>query len=136
MNDPFDSTIAFDEKDVVNEIIDAYLEKEEMPPHAKVLISLIIRSRFLKSFPILIENLKSIKKKIDMLILSRKWDKSQSYGNLYKTYTKVIADYLYKNIKEKYNKLEMLGLISLLDVLGKNEISEESILQIQGFILF
>lgn len=133
MNDPFDSTIAFDEKDVVNEIVDVYLEKVEMPAHIKMLISLIIKSRFLKTFPILIENLNLIRKKVDVLILSRKWDKSQSYGNLYKTYTKIIDDYLYKNVKEKYNKLEMLGLISLLDVLGKNEISEESILQIQGF---
>lgn len=133
MNDPFDSTIAFDEKDVVNEIIDVYLEKEIMPPHIKMLIGLILKSRFLKTFPILIENLKLIKKKINVLIISRKWDKSQSYGNLYKTYTKIVDDYLTKELKGKFNKLEIVGMISLLDVLGNNEISEESILQIQGF---
>ena len=60
MNDPFDSTIAFDEKDVVNEIIDVYLEKETMPPHIKMIIGLVLKSRFLKTFPILLENLNLI----------------------------------------------------------------------------
>ena len=133
MNDPFDSTIAFDEKDILNEIIDTYLEKESIPPEIKVLISLIIKSRFLKTFPILIENLKLIKKKINVLILSRKWDKNQSYSNLYKAYSKIVVDYLNKEMNYKYKKLEIIGLIFLLDVLGKNEISEESILQIQDF---
>lgn len=133
MNDPFDSTIAFDEKDVVNEIIDVYLEKEIIPPHIKMLIGLILKSRFLKTFPILIENLKLIKKKINVLIISRKWDKNQSFSNLYKTYTKIVDDYLTKELNEKYNKLEIVSMISLLDVLRNNEISEESILQIQSF---
>lgn len=133
MNDPFDSTIAFDEKDVVNEIIDVYLEKEIMPPHIKMLIGLILKSRFLKTFPILIENLKLIKKRINVLIISRKWDKNQSFSNLYKTYIKIVDDYLTKELNGKFNKLEIVGMISLLDVLGNNEISEESILQIQGF---
>lgn len=133
MNDPFDSTVAFDEKDVVNEIIDVYLEKETMPPHIKMIIGLVLKSRFLKTFPILLENLNLIRKKLNVLIISRKWDKNQPFTNLYKTYTKIIDDYLNKELNGKYNKLEIVGIISLLDVLGNNEISEESILQIQGF---
>lgn len=133
MNDPFDSTIAFDEKEVINEIIDVYLEKETMPPHIKMLISLIIKTRFLKTFPVLIENLNLIRKKLNVLILSKKWDKNQSYSNLYKTYGSIVDVYLNKEIKEKYSKLEIIGIIFLLDVLRNNEISEESILQVQGF---
>lgn len=133
MNDPFDSTIAFDEKDVVNEIIDVYFEKETIPEYIKVLLSLLIKSRYFKKFPMLIENLNTIKKKFNVLILSRKWDKNQSYSNLYTTYTKIVYDYLDKEIDEKYSELEMLGIIFLLDVLRNNEISEESILQIQSF---
>lgn len=133
MNDPFDSTIAFDEKDVINEVIDIYLEKEPFSPHIKALIGLIIKSRFLKTFPKLIKNLNLIKEKFNVLILSKKWDKNQSYSNLYKNYNKIIVDYLNKETNRKYKKIEMIGLISLLDILGKNEISEESILRIQDF---
>ena len=42
MNDPFDSTIAFDEKDIIKEIIDIYLENANMPDYIKCLMGVLL----------------------------------------------------------------------------------------------
>lgn len=133
MNDPFDSTFAFDEMEIVDEIIDACLDYFEIEEHIKLLLSLLIKSRFLNTFPQLINNLLMIKKKLKILIVSKKWNKELDYKTLYQSYSKIIVDYINKDSKEKYNEMEIFGIVTLLDVLGDNEITEQNILNIKGF---
>ena len=133
MNDPFDSTLAYNEKEIVNEIMDAYLEIENMPEYLKSIINLLLKNRLLKTFPALIDNLKRVKRELDYLIVIKKWPKGSTYVSLYKSHSKEINSHLNRILIEEISPFEIYGILSLLDFLDSNEISEESIQKIKDF---
>jgi len=97
----------------------------------------IIKKWFFKKISLsLIEKLNFIRTKFNILICAKKWNKNQTYTHLYKSNSMIVANYLNKSMKENYSKLEMIGIMSLLDVLGNNEITEENILKIKGYNAF
>lgn len=133
MNDPFDSTISLDETNMVNEVIDSYLDSTELPMFAKKMFKIIIKSRFLKTFDIFLSDLFEIKKYVKVICLSNHWTINNNLFSIYEKYSTLIYGRLPKHIKSKYKTDDIKGLLRLIDILGDKELTEENILKIKGF---
>ena len=133
MNDPFDSTIAIDEKDIINKIIDLFIENQFVPDNVKAIMKILIHVKYFNMFEELIENLIFIKNKINVLILSRRLSHKKSLYLLYQQHNKLISEFINREGKRNFTENQIKIILLLLDIVGDNEITEDNLKKIQNF---
>ena len=70
MNVPFDSTIAFDEKELINVMIDLYLDNIQIEESIKLALKSIVKNRIFDKFKIFIGDLNKINQSMKLICIS------------------------------------------------------------------
>lgn len=132
MNDPFDSTIAFDEKELINEMIDLYFDNIQIEECIKLAIKSIIKNRIFNKFKIFVSDLNKINQSMKLICISQHWVMNNNFYSIYTKNEKKIYGRFGSEIKNKYSSSHIKGFLKLIDNLNGQLISDENILKIEG----
>ena len=126
MNDPFDSTISFDEDKIVSQMLDLFLSTIDCDKRLKNILKITINSEVLNKFSDFVEDLNCLGNELKKSQTVKKQNNT-SLVQFYNKNKSLLFPKITKKLNNTYNEEGIMAMVILIKLLEGKEITKENI---------